>query len=201
MPQGGRRRRGAECVCASYPGYRPCAGQGADARIAKGDAPAMCGLPLGIKDLFCTKDVPSQAASGILEGFKPQYESTVTQNLFDAGAVMLGKLNMDEFAMGSSNETSVYGNAVSPWRRGDEETALTPGGSSGGRPLLWRLIFALRRPGRIPAARSVSRRVYRHCRHQADLWAVFALGHCRFCLVARSGGADDQIGARCGDHA
>lgn len=104
----------------------------ADARIAKGDAPAMCGIPLGIKDLFCTKGVPSQAASRILQGFKPEYESTVTQNLFDAGAVMLGKLNMDEFAMGSSNETSCYGNAVNPWRRGNDETALTPGGSSGG---------------------------------------------------------------------
>ncbi len=77
----------------------------ADARIAAGDAPAMCGIPLGIKDLFCTKGVPSQAASRILEGFKPEYESTVTTKLFDAGAVMLGKLNMDEFAMGSSNET------------------------------------------------------------------------------------------------
>jgi len=104
----------------------------ADARIKGGDAPAMCGIPVGIKDLFCTKGVPSQAASGILEGFKPEYESTVTQNLFDAGTVMLGKLNMDEFAMGSSNETSVYGNAVNPWRRGNEDTALTPGGSSGG---------------------------------------------------------------------
>ncbi|MDQ2090802.1 Asp-tRNA(Asn)/Glu-tRNA(Gln) amidotransferase subunit GatA [Marimonas arenosa] len=104
----------------------------ADERIAKGDAPAMCGIPLGIKDLFCTKGVPSQAASKILDGFKPEYESTVTQNLFDAGSVMLGKLNMDEFAMGSSNETSVYGNAVNPWRRGNDDAALTPGGSSGG---------------------------------------------------------------------
>ncbi|MEQ9676197.1 MAG: Asp-tRNA(Asn)/Glu-tRNA(Gln) amidotransferase subunit GatA [Roseovarius indicus] len=104
----------------------------ADARLQKGDDAPMCGIPLGIKDLFCTKGVPSQAASGILNGFKPEYESTVTQNLFDAGAVMLGKLNMDEFAMGSSNETSVYGNAVNPWRRGNDETALTPGGSSGG---------------------------------------------------------------------
>jgi len=104
----------------------------ADTRIKAGDAPAMCGIPLGIKDLFCTKGVPSQAASRILEGFKPEYESTVTQNLFEAGAVMLGKLNMDEFAMGSSNETSVYGNAVNPWRRGNDDTALTPGGSSGG---------------------------------------------------------------------
>ncbi len=104
----------------------------ADARIASGDAPSMCGLPIGIKDLFCTAGVPSQAASGILEGFKPEYESTVSQNLMDAGAVMVGKLNMDEFAMGSSNETSVYGNAISPWRRGNDDTALTPGGSSGG---------------------------------------------------------------------
>ncbi|OZB19622.1 MAG: aspartyl/glutamyl-tRNA amidotransferase subunit A [Rhodobacterales bacterium 34-62-10] len=104
----------------------------ADARLAAGDAPAMCGLPIGVKDLFCTKGVPSQAASRILEGFLPEYESTVTSQLFDAGAVMLGKLNMDEFAMGSSNETSVYGNVVNPWRRGNDETALTPGGSSGG---------------------------------------------------------------------
>ncbi|MEO0654100.1 MAG: Asp-tRNA(Asn)/Glu-tRNA(Gln) amidotransferase subunit GatA [Pseudomonadota bacterium] len=106
--------------------------QAADARIAAGDAPDLCGIPLGIKDLFCTKGVASQAGSGILEGFTPEYESTVTQNLWDAGAVMPGKLNMDEFAMGSSNETSVYGNAVNPWRRGNDDTALTPGGSSGG---------------------------------------------------------------------
>jgi aspartyl-tRNA(Asn)/glutamyl-tRNA(Gln) amidotransferase subunit A len=105
----------------------------ADARLQSGaEAPAMCGIPLGIKDLFCTKGVPSQAASGILAGFTPEYESTITSKLFDAGAVMLGKLNMDEFAMGSSNETSVYGNAVNPWRRANDETALTPGGSSGG---------------------------------------------------------------------
>lgn len=96
------------------------------------EAPAMCGVPIGIKDLFCTKGVPSQAASAILSGFKPEYESTVSQNLFDAGAIMLGKLNMDEFAMGSSNETSTYGNAVNPWRRGNDDAALTPGGSSGG---------------------------------------------------------------------
>ncbi|AHD00323.1 Asp-tRNA(Asn)/Glu-tRNA(Gln) amidotransferase subunit GatA [Leisingera methylohalidivorans] len=104
----------------------------ADLRIKAGEAPSMCGLPVGIKDLFCTKGVPSQAASGILEGFKPEYESTVSQKLADAGSVMLGKLNMDEFAMGSSNETSVYGNAVSPWRRDGDTAELTPGGSSGG---------------------------------------------------------------------
>jgi aspartyl-tRNA(Asn)/glutamyl-tRNA(Gln) amidotransferase subunit A len=104
----------------------------ADARIAAGDAPDMCGIPVGIKDLFCTEGVASQAGSKILEGFKPQYESTVSGQLRDAGAVMLGKLNMDEFAMGSSNETSVYGNAVNPWRAGNSDAALTPGGSSGG---------------------------------------------------------------------
>jgi aspartyl-tRNA(Asn)/glutamyl-tRNA(Gln) amidotransferase subunit A len=102
----------------------------ADARIAEGDAPAMCGLPIGIKDLFCTKGVPSQAGSRILEGFLPEYESTVSGNLLGSGAVMLGKLNMDEFAMGSSNETSVYGNAINPWKV--DERQLTPGGSSGG---------------------------------------------------------------------
>ncbi|MBL3596183.1 Asp-tRNA(Asn)/Glu-tRNA(Gln) amidotransferase subunit GatA [Rhodovulum sulfidophilum] len=102
----------------------------ADARIAAGDAPALCGMPLGIKDLFCTRGVASQAASKILDGFRPEYESTVSQNLWDAGAVMLGKLNMDEFAMGSSNETSTYGNAVNPWKVDDRQ--LTPGGSSGG---------------------------------------------------------------------
>ncbi|KRO87869.1 MAG: glutamyl-tRNA amidotransferase, partial [Rhodobacter sp. BACL10 MAG-121220-bin24] len=102
----------------------------ADLRLAAGDAPDLCGIPLGIKDLFCTKGVPSQAASRILSGFLPQYESTVTTKLFGAGAVMLGKLNMDEFAMGSSNETSCYGNAVNPWSLAGEKR--TPGGSSGG---------------------------------------------------------------------
>ena len=102
----------------------------ADLRLKAGDAPDLCGIPLGIKDLFCTKNVPSQAASNILKGFLPQYESTVTTRLFDAGAVMLGKLNMDEFAMGSSNESSCYGPAVNPWRVDDRE--LSPGGSSGG---------------------------------------------------------------------
>ncbi|MFT4783433.1 MAG: aspartyl-tRNA(Asn)/glutamyl-tRNA(Gln) amidotransferase subunit A [Paracoccaceae bacterium] len=102
----------------------------ADARLSGGDAPAMCGIPIGIKDLFCTQGVPSQAASAILEGFRPEYESTVSGQLRSAGAVMLGKLNMDEFAMGSSNETSVYGNAVNPWK--SDARDLTPGGSSGG---------------------------------------------------------------------
>ncbi|EAR51383.1 glutamyl-tRNA amidotransferase subunit A [Oceanicola granulosus HTCC2516] len=104
----------------------------ADARLKAGDAPDLCGVPLGIKDLFCTEGVASQAASRILDGFRPEYESTVSAQLRDAGAVMLGKLNMDEFAMGSSNETSTYGDAVNPWRREGDEARLTPGGSSGG---------------------------------------------------------------------
>ncbi|MGH6925933.1 MAG: Asp-tRNA(Asn)/Glu-tRNA(Gln) amidotransferase subunit GatA [Propylenella sp.] len=106
--------------------------RGSDARIAAGEARALDGVPLGIKDLFCTKGVHSQAASHILDGFRPTYESTVTQNLWDDGAVMLGKLNMDEFAMGSSNETSYYGPVVNPWRKRGGNADLVPGGSSGG---------------------------------------------------------------------
>jgi aspartyl-tRNA(Asn)/glutamyl-tRNA(Gln) amidotransferase subunit A len=104
-----------------------------DARLAKGEGRALEGIPLGIKDLFATKGVHTQACSHVLDGFKPEYESTVSSNLFADGAVMLGKLNMDEFAMGSSNETSYYGNVVNPWRRGGgDNAALVPGGSSGG---------------------------------------------------------------------
>jgi len=103
----------------------------ADARLARGETAPMLGAPIGIKDLFCTRGVPATAASRILEGFTPTYESTVTANLFRDGAIMLGKLNMDEFAMGSSNETSAWGPVKSPWR-GPGGEALTPGGSSGG---------------------------------------------------------------------
>ncbi|PQA85725.1 Asp-tRNA(Asn)/Glu-tRNA(Gln) amidotransferase subunit GatA [Hyphococcus luteus] len=104
-----------------------------DAKLAKGEGGPIEGVPLGIKDLFCTEDVLTTAGSHILDGFKPRYESTVTSQLWRDGGVMLGKLNMDEFAMGSSNETSFYGNVVNPWRREDGgNTDLTPGGSSGG---------------------------------------------------------------------
>jgi len=147
----------------------------ADARIQKGDVPDMCGIPVGIKDLFCTKGVASQAASRILEGFKPEYESTVSRNLADAGAVMLGKLNMDEFAMGSSNETSVYGNAVNPWK---VDAPLTPGGSSGG------------------SASAVAADL---C-HQADLWPLFAVGYRGVCIVIGPSRPHDQRRARRGDH-
>ena len=106
--------------------------EASDARLARGEGGALEGIPLGIKDLFCTKGVQTTAGSHILEGFKPVYESTVTQKLWDAGAVMMGKLNLDEFAMGSSNETSYFGPAVNPWRRGNDDAKLVPGGSSGG---------------------------------------------------------------------
>jgi aspartyl-tRNA(Asn)/glutamyl-tRNA(Gln) amidotransferase subunit A len=103
-----------------------------DAKLAKGEGGALEGIPLGIKDLFATRGVHTQACSHILDGFKPEYESTITSNLWRDGAVMLGKLNMDEFAMGSSNETSYYGNVINPWRRSNSNAALVPGGSSGG---------------------------------------------------------------------
>ncbi|MBB2836933.1 UNVERIFIED_ORG: aspartyl-tRNA(Asn)/glutamyl-tRNA(Gln) amidotransferase subunit A [Rhizobium etli] len=103
-----------------------------DERIAAGTAGELEGIPLGIKDLFATVGVHTQACSHILDGFEPRYESTVTQNLWDDGAVMLGKLNMDEFAMGSSNETSYYGPVINPWRAEGSNQQLVPGGSSGG---------------------------------------------------------------------
>jgi aspartyl-tRNA(Asn)/glutamyl-tRNA(Gln) amidotransferase subunit A len=103
-----------------------------DQRLAAGQGGPLEGIPLGIKDLFGTRGVHTQAASHILDGFKPEYESTVTANLWRDGAVMLGKLNMDEFAMGSSNETSYYGPVVNPWRSKGSNAQLVPGGSSGG---------------------------------------------------------------------
>ena len=102
-----------------------------DERISDGTAGLLEGLPIGVKDLFCTKGVSSTACSNILSGFTPTYESTVTSNLWAAGGVMLGKLNCDEFAMGSANETSAYGPAINPWR-GRDDIDLVPGGSSGG---------------------------------------------------------------------
>ncbi|CAO3378131.1 Asp-tRNA(Asn)/Glu-tRNA(Gln) amidotransferase subunit GatA [Azospirillum argentinense] len=106
-----------------------------DARRAKGEAGPMEGLPIAVKDLFCTKGVPTTAASHILDGFKPEYESTVTSNLWRDGAVMLGKVNLDEFAMGSANITSHHGNVISPWSPGEVgnwSRQIVPGGSSGG---------------------------------------------------------------------
>ena len=116
------------------PEHALAAADAADKAKAAGENLApLAGVPIGMKDLFCTKGVATTAASHILEGFVPQYESTVSANLWRAGAGMLGKLNMDQFAMGSSNETSYFGNVISPWRRSDgSNTDLAPGGSSGG---------------------------------------------------------------------
>lgn len=116
------------------PDHALAAADAADKAKAAGDELApLAGVPIGMKDLFCTQGVMARSCSKILEGFTPQYESTVSGKLFAAGAGMLGKLNMDQFAMGSSNETSAYGNVVSPWRRNNGETTqMSPGGSSGG---------------------------------------------------------------------
>lgn len=116
------------------PEHALAAAREADAGRAAGEVlKPLAGVPIGMKDLFCTKGVQTTAASHMLEGFKPVYESTVSQKLWDAGAGMLGKLNLDQFAMGSSNETSYFGNVISPWRRKDGGNApLAPGGSSGG---------------------------------------------------------------------
>ncbi|QUL36626.1 Asp-tRNA(Asn)/Glu-tRNA(Gln) amidotransferase subunit GatA [Erythrobacter sp. JK5] len=115
------------------PDHALAAADATDARRAKGEElGAMGGVPIGMKDLFATHGVQTTAASHILEGFKPQYESTVSQNLWDAGAGMLGKLNLDQFAMGSSNETSYFGNVASPWRKAGSNQPMSPGGSSGG---------------------------------------------------------------------
>jgi aspartyl-tRNA(Asn)/glutamyl-tRNA(Gln) amidotransferase subunit A len=104
----------------------------ADRRLARGEALPLDGIPVAVKDLFCTKGVLTTAGSDILDGFHPPYESTVTEKLWQAGAVMLGKANLDEFAMGSSNTTSCYGPVENPWRRSGDNRPLVPGGSSGG---------------------------------------------------------------------
>ncbi len=125
--------RGLNAFTVETPDHALAAADAADAARASGDLKPLSGVPLGIKDLFATEGVATTAGSRILEGFRPRYESTVSANLFAAGAGMLGKLNMVEFAMGSSNETSAWGPVLSPWRRSDGgNAALTPGGSSGG---------------------------------------------------------------------
>ena len=155
------------------------------ARITSGDAGLIEGIPVGVKDLFCTAGVASTACSRILEGFTPTYESTVTANLWREGGVMLGKLNCDEFAMGSGNETSAFGPAVNPWQAANG-VDLVPGGSSGGSAAA----VAARSSGDWHRYRRVDPStggILRCCRDEADLWALFALGHCRFCQFARPG--------------
>jgi hypothetical protein len=170
-----------------------------DARRAGGTAGALEGIPLGVKDLYATQGVHTQACSHVLDGFEPRYESTVTANLWADGAVMLGKLNMDEFAMGSSNETSYYGPVINPWRAGGLQR------QPGARRLFGWICGCRcgadvrRRHGdRHRRLDPPTRGVYRYRRHQADLWPLLALGHCRLCFVARPGGPDRPRCARCG---
>ncbi|MBX2833677.1 MAG: Asp-tRNA(Asn)/Glu-tRNA(Gln) amidotransferase subunit GatA [Micavibrio sp.] len=127
----GEAAKDLKCYITETPDQAIEMAKASDAKRAKGDAGLLEGIPLAIKDLFCTNGVQTTAASHILEGFKPQYESTVTANLFAQGSVMLGKANLDEFAMGSSNTTSYFGNVINPWKGADGKD-LTPGGSSGG---------------------------------------------------------------------
>ena len=159
-----------------------------DGKLAAGKGGALEGIPLGIKDLFGTEGVHTQACSHILDQFRPRYESTVTQNLWNEGAVMLGKLNMDEFAMGSSNETSYYGPVKNPWRA----QGFQPRSRAG------RLVRRFgRRCFRLPVRRCngdryrrldpPAGRLHRNRRDQADLRPLLALGHRRLRVVARPG--------------
>jgi aspartyl-tRNA(Asn)/glutamyl-tRNA(Gln) amidotransferase subunit A len=169
-----------------------------------GEGGALEGIPLGIKDLFATEGVHTQACSHVLDGFKPRYESTVTANLWADGAVMLGKLNMDEFAMGSSNETSYYGagRASIPGAARGSNRQLVPGGSSGGSAAAvaaWLCAGAtatdtggsIRQPAAFTGTVGI----------KPTYGRVLALGHCRLRLVAGSGGADCARCARRRDHA
>ena len=124
--------RGLNAFITETPDKALAMAEASDQRLARGEGGVLEGLPIAIKDLFCTKDVLTTAGSHILDGFKPPYESTITQKLWDAGATCLGKLNMDEFAMGSANVTSHYGPVINPWTKAGDNRQLVPGGSSGG---------------------------------------------------------------------
>ncbi|MEW5703586.1 MAG: Asp-tRNA(Asn)/Glu-tRNA(Gln) amidotransferase subunit GatA [Pseudomonadota bacterium] len=124
--------RGLNAFITETPERALAAAKASDARLARGEGGALEGVPLAVKDLFCTAGVRTTAASHILDGFTPPYESTVTANLWEAGAVLVGKTNLDEFAMGSSNMTSYFGPVENPWRRRGDMRPLVPGGSSGG---------------------------------------------------------------------
>ena len=169
----------------------------ADAAIASGEGGPLAGIPLGIKDLFATRDVRTTACSKILGNFVPPYESTVTSQLWRDGAVMLGKLNNDEFAMGSSNETSCFGPVVNPWRaRRLRDLAgarrLVRWLGLGGGGFVMHGCDRDRHRRFDPSAGGF----HRDRRHEADLRALFALGHCRVCILARSGRPDRADRAR-----
>ena len=153
------RARSLNAYITETPDRAMAAATQSDAKIAAGEARLLEGIPLAIKDLFCTDGVRTTAASRILDNFIPTYESTVTRNLWNAGAIMLGKTNLDEFAMGSSNETSYFGPAINPWRARGRNDDLVPGGSSGGSAVAVSARLALAATGtdtggsiRLPAA-------------------------------------------------
>ena len=152
------RAKGLNAYIVETPEKALAMAKASDDRIAKGESGPLEGVPLGIKDLYATEGVQTTAASHILEGFTPRYESSVTTNLWRDGATMLGKLNLDEFAMGSSNETSYFGPVVSPWRRNGSDAKIVPGAPRAARRRRSRRgsASAQRRP--TPAARSASRR-------------------------------------------
>jgi aspartyl-tRNA(Asn)/glutamyl-tRNA(Gln) amidotransferase subunit A len=126
------RARGLNAFVLETPERARAMAKAADARLAAGEARPLEGLPIGVKDIFATRDIRTTACSHMLDNFVPTYESSITAGLWRDGAVLLGKLNNDEFAMGSSNESSVFGPVISPWRRQGSNTPLVPGGSSGG---------------------------------------------------------------------
>ena len=192
------RARGLNAFVLETPEQARAMAKAADARLAAGEARPLEGLPLGIKDIFATRDVRTTACSHMLDNFVPTYESSVTADLWRDGAVLLGKLNNDEFAMGSSNESSVFGPVVSPWRRQGSNTPLVPGGSSGGSAAAVAAMLCVGR-GRHRYRRldPPARRLDRHRRHQADLWALLALGHRGVCVLARSSRAVRPHGAGC----
>jgi aspartyl-tRNA(Asn)/glutamyl-tRNA(Gln) amidotransferase subunit A len=162
-----------------------------DARRASGKVGAMEGLPIAMKDLYCTKGFQTTAGSKILKGFVPTYESTVSQKLANAGCITLGKANLDEFAMGSANITSAYGNVISPWSGAEPKKAarkLIPGGSSGGSAAAVAGRFAMAATGTDTAARSASRLPLRASSASSRLTALLALWHRGLCVFAGSGG-------------
>ena len=169
-----------------------------DRRYADGTNGALEGIPLGIKDLFCTKGIRTTACSHILDGFVPQYESTVTGKLLSAGAAVLGKLNMDEFAMGGSNETSYYGPAVNPWSKNEK---LVAGGSSGGSAAAVAANICAGATGTYRRVNPPAVGFLRRDRNQTDLRPLLPLRHYCFCFFSGPGGADCQRCPRCGDYA
>ncbi len=166
------------------------AAKASDAKRARGEAGPLEGIPLAIKDLFCTEGVQTTAGSKILGGFVPPYESTVTSQLKRDGAVFLGKANLDEFAMGSSNLTSAYGGVVNPWsRRNDPTCGWCRVGPRAGRRRRWRRASHLARRDRYRRVDPPASGLLRHRGDQADLWAVLALRDRGVCVLARPGGA------------